>query len=38
MNLFLKVGNGKVVEDLFLKKMIRDLLELRHLLKFAMKT
>ena len=27
---FLKIGNSQIVEDLFPKKMIHDLLELHH--------
>ena len=37
MNLFPKIGNGKVVKILFPEKIIRDLLESHHFLKFGMK-
>ena len=32
-----KIGNGKVVKILFPEKMIRDLLESHHFVKFGMK-
>ena len=34
---FLKIGNGQVVENLFLEIIINDLLESHHLLKFGSK-
>ena len=37
MNLFSKIGNGQVVENLLPKKMNRDLLESHHFLKFGSK-
>ena len=37
MNLFPKSENGKVVKIHFAEKMIRDLLESHHFLKFGMK-
>ena len=36
MNLFLKIRNGEVVENLFSEKMIHNLLESYHFLKFDM--
>ena len=36
MNLFLKIWNGKVVKILIPEKMIRDLLESHHFVKFGM--
>ena len=34
---FPKIGNGKIVKNLFSQKMIRDLLESHHFVKFGMK-
>ena len=34
MNLFSKIGNGEVMENLFSEKMIRDLSESHNFLKF----
>ena len=36
-NLFPKIGYGKIVKILFLEKMIRDLLESHHFVKFGIK-
>ena len=36
-NLFSKIGNGEVVENLFSEKMIHDLLESHNFLKFGEK-
>ena len=36
-NLFLKIRNGEVVENLFSEKMIHDLLESHNFLKFDKK-
>ena len=37
MNLFPKIGNGNIVKILFPEKMICDLLESHHFVKFDMK-
>ena len=37
IDLISKIGYGHVVENLFLKKMIRDLLESHHFVKFGVK-
>ena len=37
MNSFSKIGNGQVVENLFPKKLNRDLLESHHFFKFSSK-
>ena len=37
MNLFSKIGNGQVVENIFPKRMNRDLLESHHFYKFDLK-
>ena len=38
MNLFSKIGNGEVVENLFSEEIIRDLLESHNFLKFGKKS
>ena len=37
MNVFPKIGNGRVMKILFPEKMIRDSLESHHFVKFGMK-
>ena len=37
IDLFSKIGNGQIVENLFPKKMIYDLSESHHFLKFGKK-